>query len=185
MDEVHARARLQAAIDFMVSYGFAILVIAIAVYVVLQLGVYQPGLTPQSCTAEPGFACVSYALFRNGTLDVELAQAQGGTINITGAACASSPNVAGDGPAFGNVNVFRYNSITQQYYPDASMANGIIAYSDTRFTVKTYCYGSGGVAGPSYGSMFNGYLWLNYTNAALPSGMHSTVMVAQLTAKYT
>jgi hypothetical protein len=33
--------------------------------------------------------------------------------------------------------------------------------------------------------MFNGYLWLNYTDTALPVGMHSTVMVAQITAKYT
>lgn len=185
MNEVHANAnRAQAAIDFMVSYGFAILVIAIAVYVVLQLGIYEPGLTPQSCTASPGFACTSYDLSQNGILDIELAQALGGTLNVTGAACASGASGTGNGPAYGNANVVKYGS-KPQYYPDASMANGIMAYGDTLFTVRIYCYNSGGVTGPSYGGLFNGFLWLNYTNTELPSGTHSTVMVAQLTARYT
>lgn len=174
----------QAAIDFMVAYGFAILVISIVIYVVLQLAIYQPGLTPESCTGAPGFTCTSYTLSTNGMLSIQLAQAQGGTLNITGAACSSAVNSSGNRPAYGNIGILGY-SVVPQFYPSNAMANGMVVYSDVNFIVEVYCYNPTGLTGPSYGSTFNGYLWLNYTNTALPASMRSKPIVAQFTIRYT
>lgn len=185
MNEVHRPSkalRSQAATDFMVSYGFAMLIVSIAIYIVLQLSIYQPGLVPVTCSTPQGFFCTSHTLSANGTLRINLEQAVG-TLNITGAACSSSVNSTGNKPAYGNIRVANY-SVDPQFYPDGSMANGILTYSDTNFILTIYCYGASGVASGSLGTAFTGYVWLNYTSTALPGWMHTVTRAVQFTAKY-
>ncbi len=173
----------QSAVDFLVSYGFAIIIISVAVYVALQLSIFQPQLVPSYCDAAGGFTCKAFLLSTNGTLYATLVQATGSVLNITGAACSSEVNSTGDGPAFGNIGVRKYASYTQGY-PDNSLINGLVMYTDTAAMVKMNCFTGSGLAGSVAGTTFTGYVWLNYTSSGLPSGMHSVESVMHFTAKY-
>ncbi|MEM3638433.1 MAG: hypothetical protein QXW90_00275, partial [Candidatus Micrarchaeaceae archaeon] len=60
------KIRLQAAVDFMMSYGIAILIITIAIGIIYKVGVLNPSLTPVSCTPAPGFSCGLFSMNRSG-----------------------------------------------------------------------------------------------------------------------
>jgi len=180
--DLHA-VKLQAALDFMVSYGIAILIITIALYVVFSLGIFNPKLASIVCTPAPSYICESFSISTNSTFTILLAQSTGGTIDVTGAACSSAPNATSDMPAYGNVHVLNYSK-APQYYPNNAMQNGITIYSDNESTIQVYCYNSGGEAKNSLGYTFTGYLWINYTFSNLPS-LHYISRVASFTASYT
>ncbi len=84
--------RAQVSIDLLVSYGIAILVITIALYTVLQLGIFNSRLAPEYCNATPSFSCDGVALTDNGVLTVIFSQTTGGTMYITGASCSGTQN---------------------------------------------------------------------------------------------
>ncbi len=178
------RRKGQAAMDFLLSYGMAILIISIALYVAVQLGAYNPNLAPQSCATIAGYACVAESLGTNGTLNVVLAQATGGTLNITGAACSSGVNASGDAPQFGNIHLLSDTGNTLRY-PNTNLYGGYLAYSNSPFSIGVYCYSSSGMATGPLGSSFTGYLWLNYSFSGLPNGVHYITQVATFNVKYT
>lgn len=173
------RLRAQAAIDFLTTYGIALMIIFIATAVIYNVSIVRPALATSTCTAAPGFACEAYTLNTVGVLDLTLSQATGGEITILGAACSSLPGASGNKPAYGNFNVI--NSIT--YYPIGSApGNGINVYSGESNSMYMYCYGPGGVATGSLGTGYNGYVWLNYT---IPTYGNVVQQVAIISLKYT
>lgn len=171
--------RAQAAIDFMMSYGLALIIIFIAVAVIYKVSILSPALAISSCTASPGFACESYALNRSGVLTLRLSQATGGTITINGAACASTPNSIGNNPAYGNVYVA---NTPIYYFGTNSPGLGINLYSGSANTLILYCYSGSGKAVGSLGNGFTGFVWLNYT---VPSYGNTIQEVASLSLRYT
>ncbi len=175
--------KAQAAIDFLVSYGITILTVTIAIYIALQLSVFQPQAAPVYCSTAGGFTCKSLLLSQNGVLTISLVQATGSQLNIIGAACASAANSIGNRPAYGNVNVLKY-SAAPAYYPDSTIQNGLALYTDNATKIRVYCYGPGGLASGKAGSSFTGYLWLNYTSTGLPSSMRSVIVAASFSGKY-
>ena len=97
--------KAQAAMEFLMTYGWAILVVLIAIGALAYFGVLSPGkFLPQSCTLAPGFACsdftVTNTLDANGA-DVVVAvrngagsQATSVTFTVTpqgGSACVAAP----------------------------------------------------------------------------------------------
>ena len=172
--------KAQAAVDFMMSYGIALIIIFIAVSIVYKVSVVSPVFSSSSCTAAPGFECEAYSLNAvNGILTIQLSQATGGTIIITGAACASQPNSIGNNPAYGNVRVAN----TIAYYPPYNApTNGITVYSSGIATMMMYCYSGGGIATGQLGAGYTGFLWINYT---VPNYGTLTQEVATLNMKYT
>ncbi|MCL5442493.1 MAG: hypothetical protein M1603_02305 [Candidatus Marsarchaeota archaeon] len=176
--------RAQEALDFMLSYGVAILIIAIAIYVVAQLGAFNPSIAPVSCTPSPGFACISYAIDTDGTLIATISQATGGTMTIVGAACSSSVNATGNKPEYGNIGVLGWSS-APSYYPAGISSGAITSYSGGSFLIEVRCYNGAGIASGNLGNVFTGYLWLNYTFSGLPSSIYHVNNIATFTAKYT
>lgn len=165
----------------------ALIVIAIVLLSVAQLGVFNNFLAPSYCNAAPSFSCTGASMQADsGVLTIVLSQATGATMNVTGAACSSQANTTSNapGPAFGNTNV-GYNAITaSQYYPNGALANGVLLYSSNTTILKIYCYGGSGVARSSPGHSFNGAVWLNFTITSLPNSKNNIVQVATFTAKY-
>ncbi|MGC8676438.1 MAG: hypothetical protein ACP5T3_02905 [Candidatus Micrarchaeia archaeon] len=153
-------AKLQAAVDFLMSYGIALIIVSIAIAVIVKLAFLTPTLSTSTCTPEPGFACQYYAINTSGTLTISLAQDIGSAISVHGIACSTSANNTGNKPMFGNIYVT--NSIA--YYPPSnSPGTGIVVYSGEAYTFNVNCYGAGGIAKGKLGNSFIGYLWLNYT----------------------
>lgn len=171
--------RAQAAIDFMMSYGLALIIIFIAVAVIYKVSVLSPALAVSSCTASPGFACEAYALNTNGVLTLQLSQATGGTVTVNGAACASTPNSIGNNPAYGNVGV---TPTAAFYFGTNSPGTGINLYSGSSNTLNLYCYGQAGIATGTLGNGFTGFVWLNYT---VPNFGNTIQEVANLDLRYT
>lgn len=177
--------RGQAAIDFLLSYGIAILIITIAIYVILELGIFNLANAPQSCDALPGFSCDSYAIYPNGTMILFISQTTGSAINITGVACSSTVNNTGNFPGTGNTKVQDYLT-AKVTYPDATLQYGKYMYSDGTAKLSVICYDSAGNAATgNLGSTFTGYVWLNYTSVGLPSQVHSVPRAFRVTARYT
>ncbi len=159
--------RAQFALDFMVSYGMVILAIAIALFIIYELGAFNPQLSPGYCNAAPSFSCGGLALSTNGVFTVLISQSLGGAITITGAACSTEVNGTGTGPKYGNVDIIGANA----YYPSGGFTPKTVLTSTTSKKISLYCYSSSSnlPAKGSLGSTFVGYLWLNYTYTGLPS----------------
>ncbi len=180
----HGRnARSQAALDFMISYGIAIMIITVVLYVIFSLGVFNPKLASIQCTPSPSFICVSYSVNTSSSLSMIISQSTGGTMYITGVACSSAMNSTSNLPAYGNVHVLPYSS-APQYYPNNALQNGIYLYSDNETSLQAFCYNTKGKATNSLGYTFTGYIWINYTFSNLPA-VHYVSNVASFTASYT
>ena len=179
-----AGRKSQAALDFMVSYGIVLLVLAIALYVIYQLGILNPQLTPAFCTPAPNFSCISYSVLSNGTFTFVFAQTSGGTLSINGVACSSSVNGTGNGPEYGNVHVLGYAG-GPLFYPNNQLSNGITLGGDQPKEISVYCYRGSGLATGNLGTNFIGYVWINYTYSNLPSSYHVVQQVAAFSTAYT
>ncbi len=178
-----ARRKSQAALDFMVSYGIVILVLSIVVFVVAQLGAFNPVLAPTYCNAAPSFACLGASIKANSILTIVLSQASGATMNVVGASCSVLANASTVGPMFGNIGVKPY-STAPQYYPNNALQSGTLLYSSNSLNLTVYCYGGTGLAKGKLGTPFSGTVWLNFTISSLPQTYNNVVEVATFTAKY-
>lgn len=174
--------RSQAAIDFIISYGIVLFAIAMALAIVVSLGLFNIPLAPTACTPAPAFTCISYNLNQSGGFSILLSQSTGATINVTGIACSSAANTIGYGPAYGNTAVLPYLR-APQYYPSNMLVMGKSIYSDGTAYLVVNCYGPSGLAAGRVGNTFTGFIWLNYTYAGLKP--NNIEQAAALTLKYT
>ncbi|MCW6159773.1 MAG: hypothetical protein LVQ95_01635 [Candidatus Micrarchaeales archaeon] len=174
----------QSAIDFMTSYGVAMLIVVIAAYVVLRLGIFTGNVAQPVCTSASSFSCGALSLSTNGTVTFVLTQAVGGTIDIVGVACSSGINTAGTGPAYGNINVLNYSD-APQYYPSTALQSGLQMYSGSSKTIRIGCWGPFGQSKENLGNSYTGYIWINYTYEGLPSHLYTVTRVIDFATKAT
>ena len=76
-----------AAMEFLMTYGWAILVVLAAVAALAYFGVLSPSrFLPESCTFPAGFSCIGKAAISdtNNRFDCAIKNNQGGSVNITG-----------------------------------------------------------------------------------------------------
>ncbi len=177
--------RSQAAVDFISSYGFALLIVAMSVYVVFQLGVFNYSNSPQYCYSQQPFSCLAYQVNSTGSLTVLISQSSGGIMTITGAACSTVPNTIRVGPQYGNVNIAPATGANAIYYPNTKLSSPIVLYSGSSTLLYVNCYTGAGIIKSSIGSTFTGYLWVSYTFSGLPSTYNSVARAASLSTKYT
>ncbi|MDE1870554.1 MAG: hypothetical protein KGH71_06315, partial [Candidatus Micrarchaeota archaeon] len=86
------KIRLQSAMEYLMTYGWAILVIAVVLGALYQLGVFngnQLGFS-SSCLASTGFLCQNPTLNSSGYLAVKFGEIGLGTITITNTACTTN-----------------------------------------------------------------------------------------------
>jgi hypothetical protein len=152
------RKRLQVAVDFMSSYGVAILIMAIAISIAYILSSGITNAFAPECTPSPGFSCGYFSMANNGSLIIQISQATGSAITVNGIACSTLQGLNGL-PKYGN----RYVNSNSIYYPDGFSPSANIP-SGGSFTFFLYCYGPKGISRFSKaGSTFVGYIWMNYT----------------------
>ncbi|MBN1377295.1 hypothetical protein JW949_03100 [Candidatus Woesearchaeota archaeon] len=76
--------KAQAAMEFLMTYGWAILVVLAAIGALAYFGVLSPAqFLPEKCTFPPGLDCIGKASINSSGVVVVLANNQGHTINIT------------------------------------------------------------------------------------------------------
>ncbi len=88
--------RAQAAIEFLITNGWAILVVVILLAVLFYIGVLSPqNTTPNTCLFQPGFSCYTFKVGNGtGSLELDFGQATGRSIQVTGISCSQNSTAA-------------------------------------------------------------------------------------------
>jgi hypothetical protein len=159
--------KLQAAMEYLMTYGWAILIIALALGVLYSLGVLNPGrLKPVMCMLPAPFSCQIQSLNTAGKLTISLSQGSGQTITLLGVACVDNQHVSTtglpDGTCYSGVNSSCWTAIVSgtNAVPSNSLASGSTI---TVSNIQCFPAGNGAFPTSSIGSSFGGTLILKYT----------------------
>lgn len=115
----HRHSALQSAVEFLTTYGWAILLVAIVIVALYGFGFFNT--TMDQCSLGSGLSCQNEALAPNGILSVAVLQTTGGQINVTGIACAEGNSSVKFQPVQWTQNSSTTHTYTVQCYtPSAS-----------------------------------------------------------------
>ena len=144
------RIKAQSAMEYLMTYGWAILIIAVVLGALFSLGVFSgSSLIGTSCVAAPGYYCQSPVLSTSGTLTFTFGQNTGSTMY------SATLYVAPQGSP-----VHNYGFPTQ-------VASDAIGTLNSGQTVPVSVSLSGIIgSSPAIGTPFSGYVWLNYSSTS-------------------
>ena len=135
--------RGQSSIEFLYTYGWMLLILAAALAVLAELGIFNLGnYSGNECAISGDFRCITYSLSHTGTLTLNLEQNSQFPINVTQAGCNANETT---------------NSIAT-YTPPVYIPIG----SNATLTIS--CYGGSAVDTGLIGGRFFGYVVINYTD---------------------
>lgn len=130
----------QSAMEFLMTYGWAILIMLVVLAVLFYVGVMNPStVSPNSINLPPGFSAYDYSIDNDGYLILDVGQSVSTFIDVSGLACAKRD--ISDNP--NNVNV-RIRSAQH-----AVVSNGSTIYCEEAVS----------------GEFYKGYLYLWYKQA--------------------
>ena len=130
--------KLQSAMEYLGTYGWSILIIAITLVSLFELGLFngKGGFVSQSCISESGYLCSNPILYTSGVLIANVG-AIGQSITITGTGCSlnnSNPSIT---PIISD-----------------SLSSGEVV------SLQFQCP----LSSNSIGTTLSGYLWIQYSN---------------------
>jgi len=160
----------QSAMEYLMTYGWAILVIIIVIAVLFYIGVLNPrNVTPTSCTFPPGISCASFKLVDDGTLYLTIGQATGKRINVTGILCTQAQTSAAAPSA-------QWTTLS----PQVPMTNG-----ESASLGSFNCYSASGTTplGGSDGETAKFKIWLNYSELS-PGVLETRQVMGDVTGRY-
>ena len=135
--------KTQSPIEYLTTYGWAVLILAVVLAAAYEFGVFSPAsYVRDSCIMPAGFDCSASVLSENGILFVNIEQSMSVPINVTGIACSTNRSAA----------------IMTAVSPAVHLDTG----GNTTFTVP--CYSNHTVFFGGIGSIYHGYLTINYTD---------------------
>jgi len=146
--------KAQSAMEYLMTYGWAILIIAVVLGALFSLNVFNgSSLLGTSCIPTPGFLCQNPVLSTSGTLTATIGQDNSYTmynVNFYVSPQTASVNSAG----------FPVNPASCTI----TSPSGITALSSGQ-TVQISCSGVVPSSSP-IGTAFSGYIWLNYSSTS-------------------
>lgn len=135
--------KAQSAIEYLVTYSWAILVISIALGALFLLGLFNPStFITNQCIFPADFSCLSNFFYQNGTITINFAQQTISGINVTAAGCNSAGLPT-------NMSTF----IPANYLQIGG-----------NITITAYCYSNGTIFTSQPGTVYKGYVIVNYTD---------------------
>ena len=172
------KSKAQSAMEYLMTYGWAILIIAVILAALDFLGVFNTGtFIGSSCLATPGYLCSNPVMTANANgpnlLLFNFKQDSGETLYNVSFACAASSTSQG----YPNVNV---NSGFN------TSSNLTVLTSGSSVTVSGLeCYTSNGnlFKDNPIGAVFSGTLWIRYNLQGYPSSEYQYAKIAKITAK--
>lgn len=183
-------ARSQSAMEYLMTYGWAILIIAVVLASLYFLGVFNAGSSVGAgnpCVGEPGFVCTQVFVSQGGILSFNLAPTRGSNLYNTSFSCSSSANAL-------SASQLPFNAIQSTgnaFVGSGNLANVIAAYNSVELlNDETYqisgiqCYGATGASGSMLspiGTSFTGSIWMAYTpSGCTGSGSCSNIQYVQV-----
>ena len=182
------KSRAQSAMEYLMTYGWAILIIAVVLAALFSLNVFNAGAQlGTSCIGQPGFSCAQPVITQGGALSFQLGQGIGYTTYNAQLACVSSANSV-------SANSLIYNSIGSAGailpggaagYSTATVTMNSIASGTTLSISNLQCFpGTGALSGTGLspiGSSFTGVIWMAYSTSAAGTGQY--VKIATVSVK--
>lgn len=156
--------KAQSAMEYLMTYGWAILIISLAIVIIFEL-INVNSLPVQQCVLPAGFSCLNYFLIQNGLLQINFVQTTQYPINITAIGCSNPSAVT---------NMFVTNPSHQ------AVGNAIPVSSN--YSVSVQCYSNGTKLTGQPGTIFSGWVAINYTQAY--TNIPGTVF-GKITTKFT
>lgn len=138
-----SKQKQQSAIEYLMTYGWAILIIVVVLAILFLFNIFNGGIvSANTCLSSTNFACISAPILNSsGYLSVNLGN-YGSEVVATGIACTNSSAPA---PA----SFFPL--------PNIDMQNGL------NYTISILCPIPSGIIG----TKFNGALWLQYKSVGV------------------
>ncbi len=135
--------KAQSAVEYLVTYSWAILVIAIALGALYLLGLFNPStFITNQCVFPADFSCLSNFFYQNGSITINFAQQTISGINLTAAGC----NAAG------------VPTNMTKFMPANYLQIG------GNISITAYCYSNGTIFATPPGTVYRGYFIVNYTD---------------------
>ena len=135
--------RVQSAMEYLMTYGWSILIIAIVLGAMFQMGLFgKTSLIPSGCISSAPYFCSKPVLSSNGMLTIQVSQIGTYSMTITGTNCSNS----GSAPTVFNTNL----------NPTTQLRSGASSMLTFRCPVTSN----------SIGTPFQGRLWISYTSGA-------------------
>jgi len=182
-----SREHAQSAMEYLMTYGWAILIIAIVLAILFKLGVFSgASLTGTSCLGTVGWSCSGLSLSGSG-LSFTLGQSTGSTIYNTVVACASSAGSNGypiNGIWYTAASPAASTSNTATAAPLTGVAGPSIPNGGTVSVSALPCYSSTGpITFGTIGQTFQGYVWVAYQTS--PTSSFQVQQALTISAKET
>jgi hypothetical protein len=144
----------QSAMEYLTTYGWAIVAIGVGIGVLYSLGVFGVGAnSPTGCSVIAGFSCSKPVLFSSGVLNMGLGQI-GNIKTITATGCSSNSTAP---------TVWESTNITLQ--------SG---------QVHNFTFQCPIIQGSKIGSLYKGTLWIEYSTSGQPSSVTQQVGAVQI-----
>jgi hypothetical protein len=171
-----ATFKIQSAMEYLMTYGWALLIISIVVVALVSIGVFNGNPLGTTCIATAGFTCqvVQYASgggsVSGGNIVVTIGQDSGtawSTANVVFVNASQEASVQSVGLSAG------------QLAPPtaATLTSGLSSGVTTTLTLPA--------SGPvRVGSGISGYIWVSYSTSA-SGGATTQAQIASITAKAT
>jgi hypothetical protein len=138
--------KAQSAVEYLSTYGWAILVLALVLAALVGLGIFSPqSFVNTSCTFPAEISCLSSIFYSsNSVLAINIQQATTGPIEVTAIGCN---------------NQSTYTNMQVQ------SGNGIFIGIGGNYTFSVQCYGAASVIPTvSPGQIYKGQVLVNYTD---------------------
>lgn len=146
--------------EYLMTYGWALLIIAVVLAALYYLGVFSTiGITGTSCVTSSGFLCTQPTLTTSGALTFNFGQSTGATLYNLELGCAATPSVTS----------VTFNSITAAGVVQVATTTGNTFANGQSATVSGLpCYGGNlnPIGIQSIGASYTGYIWISYTTSS-------------------
>ncbi|MGC8669710.1 MAG: hypothetical protein ACP5TL_00980 [Candidatus Micrarchaeia archaeon] len=137
--------KLQSAMEYLMTYGWAILIISITLGAIYMMGLFSPNsYVTSTCLFSSDFSCLNYFISSGGVLTINVEQSLSSPIEVTGIGCNSNKTVSHMENLIGN--------------------NAIYIPIGGNYTFSVQCYSGNSTNIGMPGHIFKGYVILNYTN---------------------
>jgi len=170
--------KAQSAMEYLMTYGWAILIIAIVLAALFSLGIFSSSsFTGTTCVASSGFICAS-PVWTSGVLHVTLGQSTGtswGDVTFfvvpAGARTPTNPTQVG-------------NALAANAYiggTSSTIAQGTGSMSSGQTAAYTFTLSNNATVFPTaVGSSASGTMWVEYTTPSVTTPLLSQVATMTL-----
>ncbi len=167
-----ATFKLQSAMEYLMTYGWALLIISIVIVALVSIGIFNGSPLGTTCIASPGFTCAIQTFSQaNGNLTVTLGQDSGtpwSTANVVFVNASQESTVQSSGLTSALLSNNANNLIS-----------GLASGTTTTISLPVLAPGQAHV-----GQGISGYIWVQYTTGS-SSGAVTQAQLASVTAKAT